>query len=210
VACCGVHARPGASSPRHASSICSMRVSLVAAASRQATGVCALKRVAQRSIRSTLARSGGWRCEPGREHAPVGLHWESTPVTNGGDAQRCSWRADSDLRCRNKDNRSNSAPSSGYWCGTMRVELVGSGFDLHVDGGAAGYTLLGVEAVGDNVDRLHRIGRGHIRDDMRQPRIADRRPIQPRIVVALRNTVDVAYESLLRVCLRRSLNRRAE
>ena len=63
------------------------------------------------------------------------------------------------------------------------VELVGAGFDRTLIADSAGHALLGVEGIGDDVDGLHRIGRGHVRHDVRQPRIGYGRAVQPRIVV---------------------------
>ena len=79
------------------------------------------------------------------------------------------------------------------------VKFVGAGFDLDVDGGAAGHPLLGVKTVGDDVDRLDRVLGRHVGDDMREPRIAHRRAVEPRVVVGEGGSVEVGDEGPLRV-----------
>ena len=63
------------------------------------------------------------------------------------------------------------------------MELVGPRLDLDVDRCTTGHSLLRVEAVGNDVDHLNRILRWNVGDNVRQPRIADSRTIEPRVVV---------------------------
>ena len=63
------------------------------------------------------------------------------------------------------------------------MEGVGARLDRDAHGGAARHALLGVEAVGDDVDGLHRFGRRHVGHDVRQPGVAHRRAVEPRVVV---------------------------
>ena len=48
------------------------------------------------------------------------------------------------------------------------VELVGAGLDLHIDGRAASHALLGVERVGDDIDRLNCVRWRDVGDVCRQ------------------------------------------
>ena len=71
------------------------------------------------------------------------------------------------------------------------AELVGPRFRDDVDGRAAGHSLLGVEVVGRDVDRLDRLGRRHVDRMVRQPDEDVRRPVLPGVVVVPRRAVDV-------------------
>ena len=79
------------------------------------------------------------------------------------------------------------------------VIIVRSGLDRDADRRAARHSLLGVEAVGDDVHGLDRLGRRHVGDDVRQPGVADRRAVHARVVVGTRDAVEVGHQGALRV-----------
>jgi hypothetical protein len=74
------------------------------------------------------------------------------------------------------------------------VHLVGAAFDGHVDGGAAGQPLLGVEAAGNNVHLLDRLERRDVGDDMRQLHGGGTHAVDARIVLVVARAVDVELE----------------
>jgi hypothetical protein len=49
------------------------------------------------------------------------------------------------------------------------VELVRTGFDDGVDRGSCGIVLLGIEAIGNDADRLYGVGRRNVSRDVRLP-----------------------------------------
>ena len=79
------------------------------------------------------------------------------------------------------------------------VELVRPGLDRHAHRRSAGHALLGVEAVGDDVHRFDGVGGRHVGHDVRQPRVADRRAVEPRVVVGSRDAVEVGPQRPLRI-----------
>ena len=91
------------------------------------------------------------------------------------------------------------------------VKLIGARLDLYVDDSSSCHALLGIETIRYHVHRLHGIGGRHVSDQVRQPRIADRRAIQARAVIGFGYAVDIANQRLLRVArIRVLIGRRGE
>ena len=79
------------------------------------------------------------------------------------------------------------------------MKRVRPALDLHVDGGSAGKTLLGVEAAGHHVDRLERFERGDVGRHVRQPDVGRAHAVDADVVRAAARAVDVEHEGTRRV-----------
>ena len=70
------------------------------------------------------------------------------------------------------------------------ADAVGAALHLHVDRRAAGHALIGVEAVGDDAHRFHRLESRAVRLDVGIPLIGHRRAVDPEERVVWRLAVD--------------------
>ncbi len=74
------------------------------------------------------------------------------------------------------------------------VYLVGAALDLHVDGGAAGQALLGVETVGYDVHFLDRLQRRNVRHHVRQLDVRSAYSVDTRVVLVVTCAVDIELQ----------------
>ena len=79
------------------------------------------------------------------------------------------------------------------------VHLVRSTLGLEVDGGAPCQTLLGVIAVGDNIDLLERFESRNVGDHVRQQDVIGADTVNASIVLIVAGAVDVELECSRRV-----------
>ena len=71
------------------------------------------------------------------------------------------------------------------------VQVVGSALDLHVHRGAAREPLLGIEAVGDDVDGVDRFERRNVGRHVRQPDVGSGHTVDADVIRASAGSVDV-------------------
>ncbi len=79
------------------------------------------------------------------------------------------------------------------------VQVVGAALGLHIDGGAAGQTGLGVETAGSHVHRFDGLQRGHVRGLVRQPDVDGLGAVNLSTVNAVAGAVDVESQGARRV-----------
>ena len=97
-------------------------------------------------------------------------------------------------RAGRREVAARAQPLVGVVLERRAVQRVGPALDLRVDRRAAGQTLLGVEAVGDDVDRFERFERRNVGGDVRQPDVGRADAVDADVVRAAARAVDVEHQ----------------